>query len=90
MNKQDRRAVRLQASIIRGQIECLTSAAKHSPTEYERIMSSVRVLESVARVIDVFVSDEAKAASQPLPEGVPCLSPLSGHQDGCACRECTD
>lgn len=57
MNKQDMRAIRLQASIIRGQIECLTSAAKHSPLEMERIMSSVRVLESVARVIDAFVPE---------------------------------
>lgn len=55
MNKHDMRAVRLQASLIRGQIECLTSAAKHSPSEMERIMSSVRVLESIARVIDAFV-----------------------------------
>lgn len=57
MNKQDQRAVRLQASLIRGQIECLTSAAKHSPLEMERIMSSVRVLDSVARVIEAFVPE---------------------------------
>lgn len=58
MNKQDQRAVRLQASLIRGQIECLTSAAKHSPQlEMERIMSSVRVLDSVARVIEVFIPE---------------------------------
>lgn len=58
MNKQDMRAIRLQASIIRGQLECLTSAAKHSETEYERIMSSVKVLESVARIIDAFVPQD--------------------------------
>ncbi len=57
MNKQDQRAVRMQASLIRGQIECLTSAAKHSPLEMERIMSSVRVLDSVARVIEAFVPE---------------------------------
>lgn len=28
MNKQDMRAIRLQAAIIRGQIECLTSAKR--------------------------------------------------------------
>lgn len=60
MNKQDARAVKLQASVIRGQIEVLSSAAKHSPEENSRIMSSVRVLESVARIIDAFVPMEMK------------------------------
>jgi hypothetical protein len=57
ITKQDARALKLQARVIRGQLECLTSAAKYSPSEFERIMSSVRVLESCARVIDAFVPE---------------------------------
>lgn len=62
MNRQDQRAVRLQASVIRGQIEYLTDAAKHSETQYDRIMSTVKVLESVANVIEAFVPAETQPA----------------------------
>lgn len=58
MTKQDIRAIRLQAEILRGQCTILEAAAEHSTTERTRIESCIRVLGSVARVIEAFTATQ--------------------------------
>ena len=72
-------SVKIEQKGLQAYLEAAFTAGERA--EFERLDRQAKAGDMRAR---------AALQPQPLPEGVPCLSPLSGHQDGCACRECTD